>query len=319
MHFLPDMLLYRTTGRWLLPFLPLIRATMWLVWPVRIFLEGAESLARIAEPESERTDEQRTEEGIEALVEAAEEEGIIEPEQGDLIEQVVEFSDKRVREVMTPRPDIVAIAADATLEDLHAKVVGTRFARIPVYEKSLDDIYGVAYAQDLLHIADQDLPRRKVRELAHPVMFIPETKAGSELLREMRQKNHPMAIVIDEHGLVAGLATVEDLVEEIVGESGRDDKQPAPDVVREPDGGLVMRGSMSIDNVEDLLGVHFGKKADEAVTTIAGLLSHVSGRVPAPGDKVDLEGYRFEVLEANQRKVLRLRIRKRPAVTVSAK
>ena len=319
MHFLPDMLLYRTTGRWLLPLLPLIRATMWLAWPVRIFLEGAESLARIAEHEPERTEEQRTEEGIEALVEAAEEEGIIEPEQGDLIEQVVEFSDKRVREVMTPRPDIVAIAADATLEELHAKVVGTRFARLPVYEKSLDDIYGVAYAQDLLHIADQDLPKRKVRELAHPVMFIPETKAGSELLREMRQKNHPMAIVIDEHGLVAGLATVEDLVEEIVGESGRDDKQPAPDVVREPDGGLVMRGSMSIDDVEDLLGVHFGDKADEAVTTIAGLLSHVSRKVPAPGDKVDIAGYRFEVIEANQRKVLRLRIRKRPAATVSAK
>ncbi len=158
-----------------------------------------------------------------------------------------------------------------------------------------------------------------MRELAHPVMFIPETKAGSELLREMRQKNHPLAIVIDEHGLVAGLATVEDLVEEIVGESGRDDKQPAPDVVREPDGGLVMRGSMSIDDVEDLLGVHFGDKTDEAVTTVAGLLSHVSGKVPAPGDKVDIAGYRFEVLEANQRKVLRLRIRKRPAATVSAK
>jgi putative hemolysin len=319
MHFLPDMFLYRTTGRWLLPLLPLIRLAMWLAWPVRIFLEGAESLARIAEHEPERTEEQRTEEGIEALVEAAEEEGIIEPEQGDLIEQVVEFSDKRVREVMTPRPDIVAIAADATLEEFHAKVVGTRFARLPVYEKSLDDIYGVAYAQDLLHIADQDLPKRKVRELAHPVMFIPETKAGSELLREMRQKNHPMAIVIDEHGLVAGLATVEDLVEEIVGESGRDDKQPAPDVVREADGGLVMRGSMSIDDVEDLLGVHFGDKADEAVTTIAGLLSHVSRKVPAPGDKVDIAGYRFEVIEANQRKVLRLRIRKRPAATVSAK
>ena len=319
MHFLPDMLLYRTTGRWLFPLLPLIRAAMWVAWPVRIFLEGAESLARIAEHEPERTEEQRTEEGIEALVEAAQEEGIIEREQGDLIEQVVEFSDKRVREVMTPRPDIVAIAADATLEELHAKVVGTRFARLPVYEKSLDDIYGVAYAQDLLHIADQDLPKRKVRELAHPVMFIPETKAGSELLREMRQKNHPMAIVIDEHGLVAGLATVEDLVEEIVGESGRDDKQPAPDVVREPDGGLVMRGSMSIDDVEDLLGVHFGDKTDEAVTTIAGLLSHVSGKVPAPGDKVDIAGYRFEVIEANQRKVLRLRIRKRPAASVSAK
>jgi putative hemolysin len=317
MHFIPDMLLYRTTGRWLLPLLPLIRGAMWLVWPVRIFLEGAESLARIAEHEPERTEEQRTEEGIEALVEQAEEEGIIEPEQADLIEQVVEFSDKRVREVMTPRPDIVAIAAEASLEELHAKFVEMRFSRMPVYERSLDDIFGVVYAQDLLHIADQDLPKRKVRELVRPALFIPETKAGSELLREMRQKDQPMAVVIDEHGLVAGLATVEDLVEEIVGESGRDEKQPAPDVVREPDGGLVMRGSMAIGDVEELLGIQFGDKADEAVTTIAGLLSHVSGKVPTPGDKVDLAGHRFEVLEANQRKVLRVRIRKQPAAKVS--
>jgi putative hemolysin len=311
MHFIPDMLLYRTTGRWLLPLLPLIRAAMWLAWPVRIFLEGTESLARISEHEFEKTEEQRTEEGIEALVEQAEEEGIIQPEQGELIEQVVEFSDKRVREVMTPRPDIVAIAAEASLEELHTKFVETRFARMPVYEKLLDDIFGVVHAQDLLHIADADLPKRKVRELARPALFVPETKSGSDLLREMRQKNQPVAIIIDEHGLVAGLATVEDLVEEIVGETGSDDKQPAPDVVRESDGGLVMRGSMSIGNVEELLGVQFGDKADEAVTTIAGLLSHVSGKVPAPGDKIDLEGYRFEVVEANQRKVLRLRIRKR--------
>src|SRR5213076_126962 len=103
--------------------------------------------------------------GIEALVEAAEEEGIIEPEQADLIEQVVEFSDKRVREVMTPRPDIVAIPAEATLEDLHARVVETKFSKIPVYEKSLDDIFGVVYAQDLLQVADQDLLKRKVREI----------------------------------------------------------------------------------------------------------------------------------------------------------
>jgi CBS domain containing-hemolysin-like protein len=310
MHFIPDMLLYRTTGRWLLPLLPLIRGAMWFVWPVRVFLEGAESLARISEHELEKSEEQRTEEGIEALVEAAEEEGIIEPEQADLIEQVVEFSDKRVREVMTPRPDIVAIPADATLEELHAKVVGTKFSKIPVYERSLDDIFGVAYAQDLLHVADQDLPKRKVRELAKPALFIPETKAGSELLREMRQKGQPLAVVIDEHGTVAGIATIEDLVEEIVGKSGNDGKPPAPDVVREPDGGLVMRGSMAIGTVEELLGVKFGDKTDEAVTTLAGLLSHASGKVPAPGDKVDLEGHRFEVLEANQRKVLRVRIRK---------
>jgi len=313
MHFIPDMLLYRTTGRWLIPLLPLIRAAMWLVWPVRVFLEGAESLARISEQESEKTEEQRTEEGIEALVEAAEEQGIIEPSQADLIEQVVEFSDKRVREVMTPRPDIVAMQADATLEELHAKFIEKHFSKMPVYENSPDDIFGVVNAQDLLHIADQDLPRRKVRELVRPVLFVPETKVGSELLREMRQKGQPLAVIIDEHGLVAGIATVEDLVEEIVGEKGNDGKPPAPDVVREPDGGLVMRGSMAIRDVEELLGVHFGESADEAVTTVAGLLSHVSGKVPAPGDKVDLQGYRFQVLEANQRKVLRLRIRKQKA------
>jgi len=310
MHFIPDMLLYRTTGRWLLPLLPLIRGAMWLVWPVRMFLEGAESLARISEQESEKTQEQRTEEGIEALVEAAEEEGIIEPEQADLIEQVVEFSDKRVREVMTPRPDIVAISAESTLEELHAKVVETKFSKIPVFEKSLDDIFGVAFAQDLLQIADPDLPKRRVRELVRPVLFMPETKIGSDLLREMRQKGHPLAVIIDEHGTVAGIATVEDLVEEIVGSSGNHGKPLAPDVVREPDGGLVMRGSMAIDAVEELLGVHFGEEADETVTTLAGLLNHVTGKVPASGDKIEIEGHRFEVLEANQRKVLRVRIRK---------
>lgn len=310
MHFLPDMLLYRTTGRWLLPFLPLIRAAMWLVWPVRVFLEGAESLARISEQEPEKSAEQRTEEGIEALVEAAEEEGIIEPEQAELIEQVVEFSDKRVREVMTPRPAIVAIAADASLEELHAKVVGTKFSKIPVYEKTLDDIFGVAYAQDLLHIADEDLPKRKVRELAKAVLFMPETKAGSDLLREMRSQGQQLAVVIDEHGSVAGIATVEDLVEEIVGESGNNGRESAPDALRGTDGSIVVRGSAGIDEIQDLLGVHFGQRADETVTTIAGLLSHISGKVPGPGDGLELEGYRFEVLEANQRKVLRLRIRK---------
>jgi len=252
-------------------------------------------------------------------VEVAEEEGIIEPEQADLIEQVVEFSDKRVREVMTPRPDVVAMQADATLEEMHTRYVETKFAKMPVYEKSLDDIIGVVHAQDLLQIADTDLPKRKVRELMRSTMFVPETKLGSDLLREMRQKGQALTVVIDEHGSVAGIATVEDLVEEIVGESGADAMQPAPDAVREPDGSLVLRGSMSISHVEELLGVHFGEESDETVTTIAGLLSHVSGKVPAPGDNVDLEGFRFEVVEANQRKVLRLRARHLPAAASPAR
>jgi CBS domain containing-hemolysin-like protein len=318
MHFIPDILLYRTTGRWLIPLLPLIRASLVLVWPVRVFLEGAESLARISEMEAEKSDEQRTEEGIEALVEAAEEEGIIEPEQADLIEQVVEFSDKRVREVMTARPDIMAIPASATLEELHAKLTETGFTKLPVYENTLDDIQGVVYSQDLLQVADTDLPKRHVRELMRPVLFMPETKIGSELLREMRQKDQSIAVIIDEHGSVAGLATMEDLVEEIVGESGADGTHPKLEMVRDGTTSLVMRGSTAITDVEDMLGVHFGETSDEAVTTIAGLLSHVSGKVPAPAEKFDLEGFRFEVLEANQRKVLRVKVQKVTGTAIHA-
>ena len=310
MHFIPDILLYRTTGRWLIPLLPFVRASLVLVWPVRVFLEGAESLARISEQEQEKTEEQRTEEGIEALVEAAEEEGIIEPEQAELIEQVVEFSDKRVREVMTPRPDIVAISGDATLEELHAKFTETGFTRLPVYEGSLDDIQGVAHSQDLLQVADSDLPKRRVRELMKPALFMPETKVGSDLLKEMRQRNQTMAVIIDEHGSVAGIATMGDLVEEIVGDSGSDGIHPKLEMVKDGSTSLVMRGGTSINDVEEMLGVHFGETSDETVTTIAGLLSHVSGKVPAPGEKFDLEGFRFEVLEANQRKVLRVKAQK---------
>ncbi len=309
MHFIPDMLLYRTTGRWLLPLLPVIRAAMFVVWPIRVFLEGAESLARISEHEVERTEEQRTEEGIEALVEVAEEEGIIEKDQADLIEQVVEFSDKRVREVMTPRPDVVALQAEATLEEMHTRFVETKFSKMPVYEKSLDDIFGVVHAQDLLQIADTDLPKRRVRELVRAALFVPETKLGSDLLKEMRQRNQSMAIIIDEHGSVAGIATAEDLVEEIVGERGwrrfsartrcgtRAGWQPG--AAREHDdsgSGGIVGGSRG--------GECRGDGDDDG-----GIVSHLSGKVPAPGDKVDIEGYRFEVLEANQRKVLRLRAR----------
>ncbi len=314
MHFLPDMLLYRTTGRWLIPFLPLIRAAAWLVWPVRVFLDGAESLARISEqepgsPENERADN----EAIGALVEAAEEEGILERGQAELIEQVVEFSDKRVREVMTPRPDIVAISADAPLSELRLRFVETHFSRLPVYEKNLDDIFGAVFAQDLLQIPESDLARLRARELTHPVLLVPETKSGSELLKEMRQKGQEMAVVIDEHGSVAGIATAEDLFEEIVGEAGGEGRLPRADVVRQPDSAYVVRGSVSIGSIEELLGIHFGENADATVTTIAGLLSHLLGRVPETGDDVDLEGYRFEVLEANQRKVLRVRIRQHAA------
>ena len=132
-------------------------------------------------------------------------------------------------------------------------------------------------------------------------------------MKEMRQKGQTIAVVIDEHGSVAGIATMEDLVEEIVGEIGDETAEQVGDIIKEPDGAMILPGGLAISEVEELLGIQFGESAAETVTTLAGLLSYASGKVPAPGDKIDLGGYRFEVLDANQTKVLSVRIRKQKA------
>jgi putative hemolysin len=312
-QFIPDFLLARTTGRWLTRIALVIRGFLWVVWPLRAIQELAVSLAHISdEPAADVADAQQ--EGLEALVDAAEQEGILERHEAQMIEQVVEFSDKRVLEFMTPRPSVVAIAAGATVENLRNLLIESKFSRIPVYQESLDDIIGLALARDVLQVPEDESRRRSVKELARPTLFVPETKKGSDLLKEMQKRNQQMAIVVDEHGSVAGIVTVEDLVEEIVGEIGEDDHIPAPDAAREPDGSLVLRGSVSLEKVQELFGVEWDVTGEESATTIAGLLNHVAGHVPSPGERVDYGGVRFEIVEANQRKVLRLRARKLAAL-----
>jgi len=311
-HFIPELLLARTTGRWLARFTPLLRGFLWLVWPLRAGLDGAISLARLSDEESPES--VSSQEGIGALVEAAEEQGMIERDEAQMIEQVVEFSEKRMPEVMTPRPDVVVIPASATLEQLRRLLIETKFSRVPVYGETLDDVIGIAYSRDLLQVSEQDAPRRLVGELARPALFVPETKRGSDLLKEMQRKNQQMAIVVDEHGLLAGVVTAEDLIEEIVGEIGEEDRLLAPDVIRESDGSLVLRGSVSLEKAGELFGVEFGAAAEEGATTIGGLINHVLGHVPKPGERAESGGVTFEVLEANQRKVLRLRARRAAAV-----
>jgi len=311
-QFLPDFLLARTTGRWLIRLSLVIRAFLWIVFPFRVLLEIAISLARISD--EQHADELPVQgEGIEALVDAAEHEGILDPGEVQMIEQVVEFSDKRVLEFMTPRPEVVAIVASSTIEQLRGLLIRSKFSRIPVFEKTLDDVTGVVFARDVLQIPESEASTRTVRELARPAFFIPETKQGNDLLKEMRRRNQQMAIVVDEHGSVAGIVTVEDLVEEILGEIGEDDRVPAPDAVREPDGSMVLRGSVSVEKVQELFAVEWDVSGEESATTIGGLLNHVAGHVPAAGEHLDYGGLRFEILEANQRKVLRLRARRIPA------
>jgi CBS domain containing-hemolysin-like protein len=309
LHLIPYLLLTRSAGRWALPLIPGVRLLAYLVWPLRTLLEVGVSVAHLHE--DKHGSPQTPQEGLEALVEAGKEQGFLERGDAELIEQVMEFGDKRVREVMTPRPDVVAIAATSSLEQLRHLFVATRYSRLPVYEGTLDDVIGIAYARDLLGVPDQDVARRTVREIVRPVIFVPETKLGSLLLREMQQKKQQMAIAIDEYGNVAGVVTAEDLIEEIVGEIGEEDRTPAPDVVREADGSLVLRGSLAVDRLEELLGLRVGRGEAGTATTVAGLLNEIAGHVPMAGEVIDLHGLRFEVLDANQRKVLRLRARLR--------
>lgn len=308
MQFLPALLLARTSGKWLLPILPIVRGFAWLVWPVQAVLDFAISILHISdEPGDAPSGDQQA---MEAIVDAATEEGILERDEARLIEQVVEFSDKRVREVMTPRPDVVSISANATIEELRRVLVATKLSRLPVYENSLDEIIGIVIARDILQIPEREASKQAVRQLVRPALFVPEAKMGSSLLREMQRKNQQMAVVIDEYGSMAGVVTAEDLVEEIVGEIGEEDRHPAPDVVRESDGSMVLRGSTGIERLKDLFGVELqGDQAESSAATIAGLLNHVAGHVPEPGEKINFDGLQFEILEANQRKVLRLRAR----------
>ena len=309
MQLLPALLMAGTGVGWVAPLVPPLRLLLWILWPVRALVDLVISVLRISEEEQSAPEAEQ--QAIEAIVDAATEEGIIEQDEARLIEQVVEFGETRVRDVMTPRPDVVAIPANATVEELRTRVVETKFSRLPVYEKSLDDIVGIVMARDILEVPDREASRRTVRELMRPALFVPEMKFGSELLKEMQRKNQQMAIAIDEYGLLAGVVTIEDLVEEIVGEIGEEDRKPAPDVVRESGGAMVMRGSVPVDKVGELFGVTLEAAMEHAeATTIAGLLNSIAGHVLSTGEIVEFDGLRFEVLEANQRKVLRVRVRR---------
>jgi len=316
MQFLPSLLLAGVPGNWISPLVPVVRFSLWLVYPIEATLEMLVSLLHLSEEEHAAPTEEQS---IEALVDAATEEGIIEQDEARLIEQVVEFGEKRVRDVMTPRPDVVAIKASATLEDLRDLIVEAKFSRVPVYEKSLDDIIGIVFARDMLEVSDHERTHRHVRELVRAALFVPETKFGSDLLKEMQRKSQQMAIVIDEYGLIAGLVTIEDLVEEIVGEIGEDDRRPAPDVLREASGAMILRGSVPLDKLTELFGIPAESLADRAnATTVAGLLNGLAGHVPRTGEILESDGLRFEVLEANQRKVLRVRARRLTANAASS-
>jgi len=304
---LPYLFFVRTKGEWLLHWVPVLRGLIYLAMPATLILGFALSVASLSREQVEKEPEHPSE-AVDALIEAGQEEGILEESDRDLIQSVVEFGNKTVREVMTPRPEIVAVPMTTTVEGLTELLKKYPYSRIPVYESDLDHIKGVVYAKDLLQVSDVEAHNKTVRDLMKAeVYFVPETKLGSDLLREMQRDNARMAIVIDEYGGVAGLVTIEDLVEEIVGEI-RDEHEKS-EVVKESETSYIFNGNTDIDLLDKLLGVRPG---DKEATTIAGLVSELAGHIPKAGEVFEENGLRFEVLESTERRVDRVRVSLQP-------
>src|SRR5262249_49773429 len=236
---------------WLVPFTPLLKTLALAFRPMVFTINLIDSL--IAPPDEEPGDAeaQNSAEDIEALIEAGAEGGLIQEDDKRLIPAGGEIRDTTVREVMTPRPNIVAISAHASLEELRRLVIHEQYSRIPVYESSIDDICGFVHVRDVFEIDEQKRAGKTVASLKRPIRFVPETKPVGDLMREMQQDNTQMVIVIDEYGNTAGLASMEDLVEVIVGEI-RDEHEPGSDVVEEPDGAYVVSGSFDVSRLYDL-------------------------------------------------------------------
>jgi CBS domain containing-hemolysin-like protein len=294
-----------------------LRFPLQLLWPVLGFVAnliyGAlRSKQREAEVPSPAEAKEEGGENIElqALLDVGEEEGIIEENEGELIQSVIRFSDRTAGEVMTPRPNIVAVEAGATLEAVRDLMIESKYSRLPVYSDQMDNIEGVIYVRDLLKYWQLGETDRRCVDIARSTYFVPETKPIDELLPEMQKAKTPMAIVINEYGGLAGLVTIEDLVEEIVGEIEDEDEPETgadeADIVEEAEG-VVARGHVEVGKIERRFDVEL---AADDFTTVAGLVINELGHLPAVGEEITFRGLRFKVVDADERRVSRVRIQK---------
>ena len=306
-YIVPHVLYRRSSGRWLGAFAPLLRAIAFLMRPLVSVSAFFQSLTELTNGEPEEKEAATPAENIEALITAGTEEGLIEESDRELIQSVVEFGDKTVREVMTPRPNIVAVAADQSLENLRQLVITEQYSRIPVYEAGIDHIIGFVHVRDMFELDEDERQGRTVRELLRPIRFVPETKPVNDLIKEMQQDRAHMAIVVDEYGNTAGLVTLEDLVEEVFGEI-QDEHEPVEDVVEDGPGRYLVSGNFSLDRLQELLD--FRPAEEPESTTAGGLVSEWLGHVPRPGEFVEREGIRIEVLKSNDLRVEQVRVSK---------
>ncbi len=308
-YLIPQLLYRRSSAHFLAPLTGPLRLCVLLMRPFSTLLSFVETLADISKPSENLEEGSSPQEEIEALIAAGEEEGLIEEGDKKLIQSVVAFGDKRVREVMTPRTNIVAIDAAKTLAELRHLVINEQFSRIPVFEANLDHISGFVHVKDLFEVEESKRTNLRVKDVQRPIAYVPETKLVTELLKEMQRAGNHMAIVVDEYGNTAGLATMEDLVEEVFGEI-RDEHEPGHDVLEEGAGNFVVAGSFDVDHLRDLVG--YSPADGIEATTVGGLATEWFGRVPRAGERMEREGIALEILASDERRVTQVRVAKLP-------
>jgi magnesium and cobalt exporter, CNNM family len=288
--------------RALIPFARLIYYLFWpALFPLRTLLERLERKQALIEDETDVTDEE-----VQAYIDVGEEEGIIEASEGKMLQSIVDFGDRLAHEIMTPRIDVQTFDARKPLEDLARLFSESKYGRIPIYEKTVDQITGVVHVKDVLSAVLRN-DQRSVSDLARPPYFVSETKRVSELLREFQSEHLQLAVVVDEYGGTAGIVTNEDIIEEIVGEIADEHEDEEATVVDIGDGSYLVSGLLRVDALEKTLDADL---AGDDYETVAGMIFTTLGRVPATGTVIKKNGFLFEIDRADRRRIYRVKVSK---------
>lgn len=310
---IPRLISLRNPEKTLLALLPVVkpfyRLLSYVADPLHRRAKRLRRERELAEAREEEEEDDNDGGDIQALIDVGAEEGILEEEEGELIHSIIEFGDTRVSEVMTPRTEIFALPVSATVREARDVMIESKYSRLPVYREQIDNVEGIIYVRDLLQCWPEGKEDEKITSLVRPVYFVPETKSVADLLEEMQKARVQLAMVIDEYGGVAGLVTVEDILEEIVGEIEDEDteQEEIVEIVEASDGHYDVPGSTEIGKIERLFDMEI---EDDDFTTIAGLVISESGYVPHVGEKLTFRGLEVEILEADDKRINRLRLRR---------
>ena len=274
-------------------------------WLSMLLIGLANRIIGVTDDDEDRPHSFITDSELKAMADVAHEENVIEKEERTFIHSIIDFGDTVAREVMTPRPDMVTVEADATIRNALETALSAGYSRIPVEADGIDDIIGIAYAKDMVRDERAGKSGQDVRASMRPAKFVPESKDASELLREMQEEKFHMAIVVDEYGGTAGLITLEDLLEELVGDIVDEFDTEEPTIERLDDGSVTVPAGYSVDDAGELLGADLPHGPWD---TVGGLMLDIVGRVPAAGDSVEADGFRLTALDVRGRRIGRVRI-----------